>query len=230
MSRFRSPRSTVALLCAALVGSALLLAPAAEAKAISRTVTIKATPNAAVGGTKVTFGGKLSKSPKGSKVKIQRKVGKKWVIAKATTTSTPAGAYATKVALPAKAGVYKYRAFAPKVGNRKAATSKVIAVASLRKTTFFKLSNRDFVMQSTGNGDPGSAIGRLNTPCTPGAAVTLQRKDAGVWKSFGTSTIQSNCLFKVDFPNAQSGEFRVYVARKGLNASALSITESYVFL
>lgn len=224
-------RSVAALLIVGLASGGLLLAPSAQAHTTSRTITLAPSPNAALISTPVTFAGKLSRSPVHSTVKIQLKVGKVWKSVATTYTKTASGSYAKPVKLPAKAGGYSYRAYAPKHGSLGAATSHVRKVVALRKTTFFQVSNNDFLMQATGKGMPGSAVGSLKATYTAGAKVTLQRRPgtSGPWTTLGTSTIASNGTFKVNFPDAENGNFRVLVDRKGLNAAATSKTEGFVF-
>lgn len=223
-------RITFVVLFTALVSSALLLVSPAQAALTARTVSITASPIAALTSTNVTFSGKLSKSPKGTNVKVQRKVGTKWVTVKTVKTKGPGGAYAATVVRPAKAGYYVYRAFAPRFEGLKAALSKPVTIAALRKTTFVRPDDvNEFVLQSTGKGDPGTAIGRLKAPYTAGAKAVVQRKISGVWTTLGNSTVTSNGIFVIGYPDSQSGEYRIVVSRKSLNASAVSKSRSYIF-
>ncbi|MET3962462.1 hypothetical protein ABIE44_002396 [Marmoricola sp. OAE513] len=215
-------------LLVALVLSALLMAPSANA-ATTRSITIAANPTAALAGSKITISGKVTKTPQGANVKIQRKVGKKWKTV-TTVKAKSAGKYSGKVTLKSTPGYYKYRAVATAFEGLKKARSKSVTVAALRKTSFFKVSNNDFLMQSTGSGNPGSADGSLSKPFTVGAKVVLQRKDAGVWTTISTGKIAANGTFHLPFPNAKSGEHRVYVSRQGLNAGVMSKVESFVFV
>ncbi|RZI79452.1 MAG: hypothetical protein EOO67_20455 [Microbacterium sp.] len=215
-------RIIVVALLTALVASVLLLVAPAQAVLTTRTLSISATPAAALGSTNVKFTGKLSKSPKGSNVKLQRKVGTSWVTVKTVKTVGPGGAYAATVARPAKAGYYVYRTFAPKFEGLKAAVSKAVTIASLRKTKFVDIGGQDFALQSTSTGDPSVAIGRVAAPLTAGALVSVQRRIAGVWKTQGSISLPSDGLFQVPFPNLQPGDYRVVVGRKGLNAAAVS--------
>src|SRR5690349_20586504 len=132
-----SVRTRIVTVLFVALGSLMLVAPAEAA--VTRTVTIKSVPKAALKTTKVTFSGVLTKSPKGSTVKVQRKSGQNWINVKATTTTTAAGAWSVQVALPATAGYYRYRSFAPAKPGLKAATSSAITVTALRKTRFHSL-------------------------------------------------------------------------------------------
>lgn len=224
-------RITIAVLFAALLSSALLLVPPAQAALTARTLSITAKPVAALTSTNVTFSGKLSKSPKGTNVKVQRKVGTKWVTVKTVKTLGPGGAYSATLVRPAKAGYYSYRTFAPRFEGLKAAVSKSVTIAALRKTTFFRPDgNNEFVLQSTGKDDPGTAIGSLNKPFTAGATAVVQRRIAGVWTTLGNSTVTSNGMFVIGYPDSQSGEYRIVISRKGLNAGAVSKVRSYIFM
>src|SRR5689334_3004465 len=75
-TRLWSTLATAAVLLVALTG---LAAPAQAATA--RSLTTKASPALEYGGTQVTFSGTLSKSPKGSTVKIKLKSGTSYVTA-----------------------------------------------------------------------------------------------------------------------------------------------------
>jgi hypothetical protein len=224
MTSTRSPQ-LLAGLCAALVAAVLLVAPAAEAKAITRSISIAVAPTAAVAGTGVTFSGKLTKSPKGSAVKIQRKVGSTWKLAKATSTKTAAGAYAVKVTLPSTAGVYHYRAYAPKKGSRKAATSKVISVAALRQSHFRVIPQCGcpIIYPAPGQVPANEAMtvgGSVNKQFSVGALITLQWKDGTQWTPVGTAHLNSTGGFVVTDHHATTGQYRVVLSRKGLNSGA----------
>lgn len=207
-------------LIAVTLGTALLLASPSEATT-TRTVTAKANPTAALASHQVTFSGKLSASPTGSSVKIQRYVGSSWVTAKATVTKT-GGYYSTKVTLPSTPKAYKFRALAPATKTLALAKSPTVTVTALRKTAFF--FGPIYQGDAHVGGDMGVA-GSLKGPCTAGAAVALQRKIGTTWTKVGSAatTSQSNvCPFQVTDHNAQSGLYRVLIARKGLNSSVVS--------
>lgn len=221
MTRIRSLAAAVVL---GLLASLLLVGPAAQA-AISRSITIHAAPKAAIHGTKVTFAGKLTNSPPGSMVKVQRKAGAGWVAAKTAHTSNGAGNWSVKIALPATPGNYRYRAYAPATGPLKAATSSVIVVTSLRRTTFYvvPMCPCPIIYPAPGQVVAGSDMavgGRLNKPFTVGARISLQRKNGSVWQTRGTSTVTSTGAFIVHDTNPQTGVYRVIVDRQGLNSAA----------
>lgn len=221
---------------ATVLGSALLLVTAAgvgpTSAATSRTLTAKSTPTAALAGTQVTIAGKLSSSPKGSTVRIQRYNGSSWITSRTTTTGT-GGAYTGKVTLPSTPKAYKYRAYAPATRSLASAKSATLTVTALRKTRFNKIfgTSNDFVLLNAKQGDPSAANGSLASPYTAGAKVVVQRRpgSGSPWATLASSTIQSSGAFEIPFDNAQSGEYRIVVSRKGLNSSAVSRTQSYVF-
>ena len=222
-------RITFVVLFTALVSSALLLVSPAQAALTARTVSITASPIAALTSTNVTFSGKLSKSPKGTNVKVQRKVGTKWVTVKTVKTKGPGGAYAATVVRPAKAGYYVYRAFAPRFEGLKAALSKPVTIAALRKTTFVRPDDvNEFVLQSTGKGDPGTAIGRLGAVHRRSQGSRPAQDQRRV-DDAGQQHRDRNGIFVIGYPDSQSGEYRIVVSRKGLNASAVSKSRSYIF-
>lgn len=222
-------RSHVLVLLLALVASGLLLVAPAQA-AVSRTLSISVSPNGNLAGKYVTFSGKASKTPKGINVKVQRKVGTKWVTVKTVKTKV-GGAYSASVQLPARSAYYKYRTLSPAFEGLKAAVSVVKTVAALRRTTFFQIDGNDFLMQSAAAGDPSAADGRVVNG-TVGAKVVLQRSQGTgtPWTTLGTSTIKANGLFHVAFANAQTGSYRVVVSRAGLSSSATSKSQSRIFV
>src|SRR5690348_15794877 len=90
-------------LVAAVVASAALT-PAATA-ATARTVSVTASPTVTAVRSIVVFSGILTKSPARSAVKLQRKVGTRWVQAGSGTT-TRTGAYKISAVAPAAIGTY----------------------------------------------------------------------------------------------------------------------------
>src|SRR4051794_28623430 len=90
--------SWIALLAAALLVVSGLLTPAQAATKRALSIAIK--PTSSYAGASVAVSGKISRSPKGTVVKIQRKAGKKWVAVASTKTTTAAGNYSRPVTLP----------------------------------------------------------------------------------------------------------------------------------
>jgi alpha-tubulin suppressor-like RCC1 family protein len=112
-----------ALICS-LMG---LYAVPAEAKAISRSISIAASTPAPVAGTTFTLSGTLTKTPKGASVQVQRKSGSKWVKAYTVKTTTSSGTWSRSITI-STVGTSYYRAYAAKKGTRKAATSKSLTI------------------------------------------------------------------------------------------------------
>jgi Tol biopolymer transport system component len=125
-----SRRSWLAALASAVVALLVLGGLSAPAEAtVERKVTLKATK--ATAGEPFTLSGKVTRSPKGTKVVVQRKKGKKWVKVARTTTKKK-GKYSVELTV-AKPGDVTYRAkVAKKLGNKK--TLKA-AVSKARKVT-----------------------------------------------------------------------------------------------
>jgi alpha-tubulin suppressor-like RCC1 family protein len=110
---FRLPRPLLFLFAAALAGLVAVPAGAAQTQQVARTVTFAAASTTASTSATVTFSGKLSKSPKGSKVKLQQKRGATWATVATVRTTTQRGAYVAVATMPSTAGVQQFRALAP---------------------------------------------------------------------------------------------------------------------
>lgn len=93
--------------------------------ATKRTVSLNASSTSVTAGAKVTLSGKVTKSPKGTKVRIERLVGRRWTALKTVKTTGKKGAYKTSVSV---ASTTSFRAVAPKTKNLKATTSTVRTV------------------------------------------------------------------------------------------------------
>ncbi|MET3961957.1 alpha-tubulin suppressor-like RCC1 family protein [Marmoricola sp. OAE513] len=209
-------RFLVALLAAVLAVGALS-APADAAT--KRSLSIKASPSAAVVGKTVTFSGTLTKSPKGTKVTIQRKVGTKWVAAKTAKTSTSAGRYAGKVILPRKAGTYAFRAVAAKKGSLSAATSKTLKVAALTGVTAtIKASPTTVTAGAT------STVSGAVKPFVKNTTVVIQKFVNGKWLGTGaTAKLSSKGTYSKAVVTKDTSVYRVFVPRVGLKSSAVSV-------
>ncbi|HSV40479.1 MAG TPA: hypothetical protein VLI04_17080 [Nocardioidaceae bacterium] len=117
-------RSALSALLATLLLAAGL--PSAQG-AISRRVTMTSSSTSVTAGGTVVLKGRVTRSPKGSVVKIQRRSGSAWTTLRSTRTRNARGAYKVTLAL-STAGSYTLRAFAPKRKDRKAAASKPVVV------------------------------------------------------------------------------------------------------
>jgi hypothetical protein len=120
--------SAIALLAALLVVMTGLVGPAQALTA--RTITIKASPTSAYGGTTINYSGTVTHSGAGKAVKLQRWVGGSWVTVKGTTTTT-GGAYKFTTVMFSTAGTYKYRSVATRTGNLATAYTHALTVTSL---------------------------------------------------------------------------------------------------
>lgn len=107
-------RWVVLALCALLL--VLATAPAdVHAAAPARTISLQL-PATATAGAGVAVRGTVARTPRGSRVVLQRKSGARWVTVARTRTSTKAGAFRTRLRVPSSAGSHRYRAVAPRHG------------------------------------------------------------------------------------------------------------------
>lgn len=101
------------VLTSALLGLVAVPAGAATVTQVARTVSLQAGSTTAYATDRVSFAGRLSKSPKGSKVKLQRKQGASWTTLTVVSTTTKKGAYVAAVAMPTTPGAQQFRTLAP---------------------------------------------------------------------------------------------------------------------
>lgn len=189
--------------------------------ATTRTLSIAASPTSAAVNKPVTISGVLSKSPKGSAVTIQRKVGTRWVTAKATRTRTATGRYAASVTLPGIVGTYSYRAVAPAKGSLRAATSRIIKIAALTAVVAtFKASPKPPAAVTAG---ANATVSGTVKPFVTNTTVTIQKLINGKWISTGvTAKLTSKGTFTKPIQVKNSSYFRVSVPRVGMKAAAVS--------
>ncbi|MCX6396993.1 MAG: putative Ig domain-containing protein, partial [Propionibacteriales bacterium] len=209
-----------ALIAGILVLGTLVVLGSTASAATTRTLSISARPAAALVGKSVTFSGVLSRSPKGSKVSVQRKVGTSWVTAKTVGTSTAGGKYAARVTLPSKAGTYSYRALAA-AGGAKAVVSATVKVSALTPVA----ATLRVVGKSPVTVTAGSAVTVTGTvkPFVTGTTVTIQRFGKSTWVSTGfTARVTSKGTYTRSVVVKDGSVFRVFVPRVGLKASAVS--------
>lgn len=211
-------RSRVARLLVALVAALLVLSTMRPADAaVRRTLTVAATPNAAVTGTAVKFSGRLSGSPRGSTVTIQRRVGSTWVLARSTRTTNAAGAYAIRVKVPSFAGTYAFRAFAPSKGRLAVATSRVIRVTALNQT--FVALNASPLTVPVGS---STTLSGTVTPYVAGTTVTVQRQNGSTWTNLTTTQVNAYGRYSKRVQVTTTSVYRVSVPRVGLDSAAAS--------
>lgn len=211
----RSLRVLPAVVVALLVLAGIQPAQAATA----RTISVKPSTTAAVTGTVVTFKGVLTRSPKGSTVKLQHWTGKAWFTAKTTRTTTSTGIYSAALALPSTSGTNYYRTIAPASGTLATATSKNLTIAVLAKVTATLTASATTVQV----GSTTTFNGTVH-PSTSGTAVTLQRYGPTTWATVATTTVNGSGAFTKTLTISKDGSYRAVVARTGLRAAATSPT------
>ncbi|HEX7740396.1 MAG TPA: hypothetical protein VF426_12195 [Marmoricola sp.] len=205
MRRRPVPLITAALAAAALAVPAGALAPAeatssapANATKVTRTVTLVAPSSVAVG-HKARLNGKVTKSPTGTTVIIQRLRGTTWITATTVKTHSTGGYYTTYVPITAT-GKFEFRAVAPVRSierNHKVVKvlRRAVSVTRVVKGRYVYTTRRLIkVPSATGSANPGFATGNvyyeaylpkgknawitwnLNKPCRSG---TLYLEDYG---------------------------------------------------
>ena len=209
------PWSTIAVTAAMLLTAVGLVGPAEAATA--RSVSLGVSPSVQNVGATVTFSGKVTKSPKGSTVKIQRKSGTSWVTVSSTKTTSSSGAFAARVTLPSTAAVYSYRAGAAKTKTLATAYSTSVTVTATRKVAIS-------IGVSSASVAPGGStdVSGNVSPYVAGSRVAVQRLDAGQWVTAGTTTISSTGAYTLTVKPTASTSYRAAVGRNGLNGTATS--------
>lgn len=225
------------MVLAGLLGLSAVPASAATA----RSVSVKVSTTTPLTSASVTVSGTLTKSPKGTVVKVERKSGSRWVLVKSTRTTTSKGAYTTSIKAPATVAVYPYRTTVAKTSKLKAATSKTVLVEVLRRGTYARptITTSSLPVTSRGSTYP----------------VELKASEAGTWRLVnGTTlprglTMSSNgkltgtvtaptgdTVFTVRFSSSTSGrsanatlriEVKPYIATKALPVAAADQPYSY---
>jgi hypothetical protein len=207
--------SLVALLATALLLFSGLVSPAEAAT--KRAVSIAPKATSASAGAAVTFSGKLTRSPKGTVVHIQRKSGKKWVAVRNLKTATAAGAYTGAVAMPKVGGTFSFRAVATKTKKLRAATSRTIKIVVIRKVVATIKASKPIIQLHT----PVTLSGTI-TPFVAGKAAFIQRFNGASWTIVTTAIISKKGTYARSFSPIASTVYRVYVPRIGYNAAAAS--------
>lgn len=108
------------------------LAAPAEAASVHRSLSLTASPSAVVTGAKVTLKGTVTRSPKGTNVRLQVRSGSSWKTIKTARTTTSSGRFSHTIT-SGRAGTYTYRA-------RVAATK--VTINGTRKTLQAKTSSQ----------------------------------------------------------------------------------------
>lgn len=218
-SRSRTAGSLVAVLTVLLLALGVL-APAEAATA--RSISVAASPTATYAGSSVKYSGRVTRSPKGSLVRIQRKAGTSWVTVANTRTTNTTGSFTVRAALPKIAAVYTYRAVAPRASRLATAVSKAIAVTALRRTSV------TLAPSPAGAVNPGTAkllVGKVS-PFVPGTTGYVQRLVGTTWSTVTTVIVGTDgSISRSVTPSPTvTTSYRVLVVRAGLNASAVSPT------
>ncbi|MGO4256215.1 putative Ig domain-containing protein [Marmoricola sp. RAF53] len=198
-----------------LVVSGLVAPPAGAATARSlalspRTATVGA-------GTAVTFTGRVTKSPRGSLIRVQRLSGSTWVNATSVRTTSKVGRYSAKVTVPASGGTFRYRAVAPATTKLRTAVSPAATVTGLRRTTA-SISAAPATIALGGS----STLSGTVTPFVSGTVVAVQRLSGGTWTTEDTASVSSSGGFSAAVSPTTTSTYRVAVPRAGVNAGTVS--------
>jgi len=205
----------IALVLGLLLVATGLSAPAEAATA--RSLTISFSPTAVNAGGKVSVSGRLTKSPSGSTVKIQRKVGTSWVTATSTKTTSAYGGYKVALTMPTTPGKYQFRSIAGASGSLLAATSATVTATSLRKVIVKAASNKSTIAVGETIELSGKAY-----PFVAGTVATIQRFNGIKWSTLVTTTLSKTGTFKRFIKPEATTTYRVLVPRTGLLATGIS--------
>jgi len=110
-----------------LVGLALIMVGTAPASAAQkRSISLTVSSTSVLPGTTVTLAGKVTRSSKGTRVRIEQLSGRRWTTFKTVRTTSAKGSFASAVRIRSSVS---YRAVAPKTKKLGKVTSKVRKVA-----------------------------------------------------------------------------------------------------
>lgn len=189
--------------------------------AIARSISVSATPSTVAVRAPVTYSGTLSRSPIGSTVRIQRKSGSTWVLARTTTTTTAGGKYSVRLNAPATGGSYRFRAFAPAAGTRAAAISAPITVTALNRTTATLTATPATIA-------PGQAsvLSGTVSPRVAGTALTVQRYTGSAWVNDTVTQVSAAGTYSKAVSPSATTIYRVQVPRAGFNGAVTTASRS----
>ncbi len=207
--------AVVALVASALLIVSGLVSPAQAA--ISRTLSISASPTTTFAGAAVTFAGKISRSPRGTVVRFQRKSGSTWVTVTSTRTTTAAGNYTRRITMPKTAGSYYFRATATKTRTLRSATSRTVKIVALRRVTATIRATPSVIEL----GNRVTLSGKI-FPFVAGKVAFIQRFNGAAWTDVTTATISRTGTYSRSFSPIATTTYRVFVPRSGLLAAAVS--------
>ena len=202
------------LLCLALiVGLAGIAAPAEAATKRSVSATYSSTTPSV--GAKITVSGKVSKTPKGYPVVVQRKSGSKWVTAKSTKTTSSKGAYKATVTMSTTANTYTYRVYAAKKGTRLAAASPGKSIDVRTKSTISLLKSSS----SVGSGDNLTLSGVVSPALKAvSTVITIEQLTGSTWASIGTAPVVYGDFSKTFSPVSTKSYRARFLGAPGLAA------------
>ncbi|MGO4254874.1 putative Ig domain-containing protein [Marmoricola sp. RAF53] len=209
--------AVLAALLSVLLVAATLAPAQAVGSAVARTLSAKPGTSAAVVRSAVLVTGTLSRSPKGSAVKVQRLSGKKWVPVKTTRTTSAGGAYSLRIPLPGKSAVYSFRATAPSSGRLKSAVSRAFRISALSPVAVDMGALPSVVAAGSATTFFGSVF-----PYVAGTTVAVQQLAGSTWSTVTTVKLNRTGNFNKAFTVTRTGTYRVLVPRVGLKASSYS--------
>ncbi|MGN6161025.1 MAG: RCC1 domain-containing protein [Marmoricola sp.] len=209
----------VAVIAAGITVVALSAAPS-QAALVTRSITFSA-PSSALTSAKITVSGKVTHSPKGTLVSIQRASGKSWVGVSNVRTTTTTGAYSAKFYVPKTRGKYTYRAVSP-------ATSKLARVISVTRSIIVRTPSTATLVSPTTTATSGQVVtltGKV-TPVIAHRAIALQRRvsPSTTWTKIASLvTTSTGAWSRGVAPAAQAvTQYRVVASVYGYYAGATS--------
>lgn len=178
--------------CAGLIISLLVFTSGAAEAAdpTKRTVTLRTSASSVIVGQRVSFAGRVTKSPKGTRVLLQLKKGGRWRKVAATRTRTTSGTYRLVVTTKSS-GRFAYRTWVARSRTKSSAASPVRRVSVYRRASAtLAVSPRQ---ATTGDSLRFSGTAR---PFRVGTLVRLQKKVGTSWRDDGAATtIRSQGMF-----------------------------------
>lgn len=167
-------RLILALLAVCLV--AVVLAPSPSEAVTSRSVSLTTSRTQVYVGAYFKLSGRVTHSPKGTPVRIERRTTGAWTLVKTAKTTNSTGAYAWTAAKLPGAGTFSFRARVLKTSTRAAATSAIRSVkASYAPGT---LQNPYAVGQAFSLGNWRFQVAATDTDAWPEIAAENQFNEA----------------------------------------------------
>lgn len=233
-----SRRVSGVLGCLAVVCSVLVVTTAPASAAPNRKVSLSVSARSVVVGTKVTLSGKVSKTPKSSKISIDRLAGKKWKTFKIVKTTSTKGAFkASFRATGVGRTTYRARAMKTKKLREARSASRTVTVIRLQSSsapTAPVPEDRPAVATlQASRSDAAAGENVMFTgsvaPATAGTAVMLERSVAGAWQRDGTpGVVRADGGFSFDrVMVAGAWSYRAVVARStsGISAATTNVVD-----